>query len=319
MRHYSMRAALLAGAMLLAHGSAHAQQGRDALLSERVERLESALQKLEGSVYGNNAAARPPVDYNGASLGSNLPSSGAAASASFPASNPADLAVRITSIEESLQQLTGQVEQLTFRLGRVQSRLDSLDPTLAPTGDEGGMPSFPGGSPFPLAEDAPVSSSEGQGPQTSPNGGPTDLMGGTDMSAPAITVDLPDESAAAYDVAYQAVLAADYDRAEAALEAFVEKFPASPETPDAKLLLGEIYLATGANGDAARVFLDHVSSYENDPRAADAYLKLGMAFARLDRTADACQIFSVGEEKFPNLSPRLAERYNDEQAAAGCR
>jgi tol-pal system protein YbgF len=305
-RTLHFRSCLAAAAIAtLASGPALAQvQARPAGVvaqdrtQERLERVENALRDLQGVVY---SVERPAGDRAMADIPP--PASGGAGM-------NADAAVRLNQIEQALAELTGRVEELTYRLEQQQRVLDRLEGMRTP---EFGEPSN-----LPILDDdmnAPFPTDE----LGSAQGGPTDLIGDGGMparSGPVVT--LPDTPDAAYNLAYDSVLAADYPRAEAALEQFIEKFPDAEQVPEAKYLLGEVYLATGANGDAARVFLDHVSTYRDDRRSPEAYLKLGVAFSRLERTDEACKVFNAGEAKFTDMSERLKRRYESEKGAAGC-
>lgn len=288
----------------LAATTASQQVSADPRTDERLARLEVALRDLQGAVYAvEGQRAAKPVRGVPTSVPGALTVSAATAS---------DTALRLDAIEQALAELTGRVESLAFRLER-------LAPAGADFGGASTLPAIPGtANTYDPATDDPtaVDPSLTLPPAGAATAGPTSLV---TAPAAASVLALPDDPDAAYAQAYNSVLAADYPAAESALEAFVEKFPDAAQTPEAKYLLGEVYLATGANGDAARVLLDHVSTYKNDPRSPEAYLKLGVAFARLDRREEACRVFKAGEQKFPDLSDRLKRRYADEKAAAGCR
>lgn len=246
--------------------------------------MEKAIRDLQGVVYAGNGA---PSTYE---VGDNV-----------PAAARDELSVRLSALEEALADLTGQVETLTFRLRQQEEQIAKL--ASGPTPGYGAGTSLPGES---AVQNLPSDAT----------GGPADLMGGE--TPQTIPVDLPDDPDAAFEFAYEAVLAADYDRARRSLEAYIEKFPQSPRTPEAKFLLGEVYLATGANNAAARTFLDHVSTYKDDPRSPEAYLKLGISFARLDRPTEACRVFQVGQRKFTDIPASLRRRYEDEIRKNGC-
>ena len=281
--------------------------------AERIDRLENQLRDMQAVLYSVEETGRGnDRSFVPAGGGATLPGAGQM--------DEADMSLRIMSLEQSLAQLTGQVEELAFKLQRQQAILDRLEGQGAPEyGAPSGLPTIDG-----IQNGRPSGA-------TSPNNGPVDLMagerdnsgaggtmmGGAESAAPSLP-QLPDDPDRAFDEAYQSVLAADYDAAESKLEAYVEAFPDAPQTAEAKYLLGEIYLATGANGDAAKVFLDHVSTYPDDPRAAEVYLKLGISFVRLNRPEEACRVFNAGTKKFPNMDERLRARYGDERAKASC-
>ena len=259
---------------------------------ERLERVERQLRDLQGAVYSVERPQRPVGGTQAYPAGATLPG---------PGLSEADISVRVLEIEQSLAQLTGRVEELAYRMERQQEILERLEGMGTPEfGAPGTLPAIPG------AENPDLAAS-----------GPTDLLSGNAVE-PAPQVALPDDPDRAFDLVDDALAAADYDRAESLLEAFVEKFPEAPQTADAKFTLGEIYLATGANGEAARVFLDHVSTYKDDPKSPEAYLKLGIAFKRLNRPEEACRVFNAGVKKFPNMEARLATDFAEERAAASC-
>ena len=271
----------------------------------RIERLERAVSDLQGVVYSVEPDGR--VTRSGA-LGQGLGQvqSGAAR-------DEADLVVRLSDLEQEVARLTGRIEELTFRLAEQQRQIETVMDVMSGPGAATGESRAPTAAGGLSANDAAPVSTPGVGE------GPQDLSGASmdaDIAAPSVT--LPEDADAAYEMAYEALLAGDYDRAEAAFEAFVEAHPDAVQTPEAKYLLGEIYLATGAYAEAATLFLDHVRTYPDDPRAPEAYLKLGTSFARLDRTEEACKIFTAGERKFPDMPASVRARYAAERGKVTC-
>lgn len=285
--------------------------------AERLTRLENAVRDLQATLYsveGQQPGTRSmPMDGPLALSGGE---------------DGASTVVRIQSLERELARLTGEVEELRFRYREQQRQIETIIAVLG--GGEvgmGGEDEMAGGgtAPFPLAgsDQDPAGAAFGEvvgetPPQAGQTGAPADLRGSGPVAAAAPAFELPDNPDDAYDVAYEALLAGDYDRAEAAFEAFVERFPDAVQTADAKYLLGEIYLAGEAYAKAATVFLDHVRAYPDDPRAPEAYLKLGTAFSRLDKTDEACRIFEAARSKFPQMSGGVAARLRTERQRAGC-
>ena len=274
----------------------------------RIDRLERAVSDLQGVVYSVEASGRvvPSAAVTQAGVGQ-----------AARGVDGADTVVRLADLEQEVARLTGRIEELTFRLAEQQRQLDTVMAVMSgpsasgATGAAGvmGAPSAAGG----LA--ANEGSADVMGPQDL---GGEPMMGSGPDETLAPSVDLPDDADAAYELAYEALLAGDYDRAEAAFEAFVERHEDAVQLPEAKYLLGEIYLATGAYAEAATLFLDHVRAYPDDPRAPEAYLKLGTAFARLDRVEEACKIFTAGERKFPDMPASVRARYAAERGKVAC-
>ena len=266
---------------------------------DRIERLEGQVRDLQAVVY---AAERPGAPIRQGGSAQARPGPGVETFGSNDV-------LKIAELEQEIARLTGRIEELTFRLANQQRQLDTI---MAVLGDTRGGQAAPADTP----DDASMPTGDTMGaPQTA--SAPTDLAG----AAPPreeVAVSLPPGEDDAYDLAYEALLAGDYARSEAAFEAYVEQFPEGVRTAEAKYLLGEIYLATGAYAEAATVFLDHVKSYPDDVRAPEAYLKLGTAFARLDKPEEACKVFRVGASKFPQMSASVRARFEAEQRKAGC-
>lgn len=302
---YTVRAGIAAalltsmmGGSAVAQVQANPAAARGDRVEERLIRLENQLRDLQGALYSVEGPQRPLGGTQNFPSGAVLPPDGPSA---------ADTSIRVLQLEQSIAELTGRVEELAYRLERQQEIIERLEGA--------GSPEFGAPSRLPGIDGI-------DNPDRGTTGGPVDLLSGEDTGEPegpmTPSVMLPDDPDRAYDEAYQSVLAADYETAEAKLEAFVAKFPEATQTAEAKFMLGEIYLATGANGEAARIFLDHVSNYKDDPRSPEAYLKLGIAFTRLNRPEEACRVFNAGLKKFPNMEQRLATKYAEERAAAVC-
>ncbi len=282
--------------------------------TERLMRLENAVRDLQAELYSVEPG-RAQRDTGPITLGAPQPQQGPEAAATT---------VRLGQLERQMQELTGRVEELTYRLSQQQRQIDTLMEVMgrADETDPLGPPAFgQGEEDFPFDEDAqaelpPIAADEDAGPTDLRGGGAGLAEAGAEPAAPA--VELPADPEAAYDVAYDALLAGDYDEAEAAFEAYLEAFPDSEQTPDARYLLGEIYLATGAYAEAATAFLEHVRAYPDDSRSPEAYLKLGTAFARLGKTEEACKVFGAGAAKFPDASASVKARLSAERDRASC-
>ena len=288
----------------------------------RIDRLEAELRDLQSVVY---SAERPgaPVRQGTEPSGRERPvrrdaSEPARAEPSL-ATRPDDV-LRIAELEREMAELTGRIEELSFRLAGQQRQVETI---LAVLGEadaaRAGVGAVPSGAED--TDDADLAADADAGEDE--DGAPVDLSGGEAATGRQATagqsaVSLPDDPDEAYEVAYDALLAGDYARSEAAFEAYLDAFPDGVQAPEAEYLLGEIYLATESYTRAANTFLRHVQSYPDDPRAPEAYLKLGTSFARLDKPEEACRVFRVGRSKFPQMSAGVRARFDAEGRRAEC-
>ncbi len=294
-------------------------------MSDRLSRLESALQDLQGVVYsvegGSSYTADDPL------AGYPIPEG--------TGNYSDDLSVRISQLERELQSLTGRIEQVMYTSEQNSRRLDTLTQILS------GDPNIASTMPTQQAEPLEPGSfneqyknlSGGSAPVQAPapvTGGPTSLSGAGAFSGTTIepvaeapakadcSATMPGEVNGDFDYAFNALLNGDYATAECGFSTFLTRYPSDPRAPDAQFRLGEIYLATGANVEAAKAFLNHVKTWPNDSRAPESYLKLGTAYARLGKKEQACQIFTVMSSKYPNASLNVRQKLAVERGAAGC-
>lgn len=249
----------------------------------RLEALEEQIQDLQGVVYGADAATGANVSYQGANPGGQSAGAGAAG----------DTAVRIGALESEVQSLTGQIEELNYRLNQHQEQMRRFIEL-----------EFPG---YASALEG------GQGDYSPANavvGGPVDLVGGNGMDDGGF--DSPDS---AFRAGRAALLEARYAEAELAFVSLIEDYPNDVLASDASFYLGETYLAQGDLGAAARTYLEFIRTYPQDDRAPEAHLKLGQAFARADKSNEACRVWQRGLDQYPRMDSDIRRRITDTREA----
>ncbi len=223
--------------------------------------------------------------------------------------------VRVSELEREIQLLTGQIEELTYRLELSNQRLNAVSAALSGEGPAMAIPATGGVSSAGTAARGPVDLTSGDPiadqidqsavPDSSPS------FGGGDIT-------LPLDPDAAYIYASGFLMQGDYQSAKSAFELYVEAFPNHSRTPEAQFRLGEIHLALGENAAAADVFISHIRNYPNDQRASEAYLKLGTAFSRLEKSSEACTVFKTMKTKFPNAPAPVTQRADLEMNRINC-
>jgi len=228
---------------------------------------------------------------------------------------PNDVMARLDRAEARIRELTGQVEELAFRLHQTQLQLQAA---------MGGQP-LPEVAAVPVPNSGAVAQPPAQVVVVPPQNQPIDLTamakGGAEQPvavvAPAQVVSLGNPGAD-YERAYAAILAGDYVLAEASFRAFLTTYPGDPRVSDAQYWLGESLFARGNYRDAADEFLAGYKSYPNSGKAADTLLKLGLSLAGLGEREAACSTYAEVLKKYPNSSNALRQRVTTEQAVARC-
>lgn len=227
---------------------------------------------------------------------------------------PNDVLGRLDRAEARIRELTGQVEELAFRLRQTQDQLSAVTGQPVP----GALPQTASQNTAPLTTGATVVAPVPAGNQ------PIDLtamaQGGAQpapAAAPTQVASLGDPGAD-YERAYAAILAGDYVLAEASFRAFIVAFPSDARLPDAQYWLGESLFARAQYRDAADEFLAGYKSYPQSGKAADTLLKLGLSLAGLGEREAACSTYAEVLKKYPNSSNALRQRVQTEQAVARC-
>lgn len=127
--------------------------------------------------------------------------------------------------------------------------------------------------------------------------------------------DDPDE---VYRNAYQFILSGDYGTAETGFRDHITRFPADPQTADARFWLGEAQLGQKKYRDAAETLLAANKEFPSARKAPDMLLKLGVSLVGLNQRDVACATFTEIGRRYPDISGALKERVKQEQALASC-
>jgi tol-pal system protein YbgF len=93
-----------------------------------------------------------------------------------------------------------------------------------------------------------------------------------------------------------------YEAAQNAFTAFLQKSPKDIRVPDATYWLGETYSQRGRHTEAAEQYLKLSTDYPKSPRAPDGLLRLGMSLSALGAKEQACATFQEVGRKYPTAS-----------------
>lgn len=296
--------------------AALAQSAND--LQARLNRVENEVQTLSRALFRGE---QPPADF--------------AASAVLPHAGQADLDVRLSQIENDIRTLTGKVEEQSFTIGQMQTRLDKAlsdaDMRLRAleTSSRIGVPSVPGGMgavtgglapqqggapypPGPFASSSPTAGSLGtltQGGVPIPGGAIPPVLAGGGSG---------DDPAGVYGRAFAILQGGDYGGAAQAFEAFLAQYPQDPLAPNAQYWLGESYYARQDYAQAARVFAEAYRKYPKSSKTPDNLLKLALSLAGQGQKDDACVALGQLRSEYPDGAGPVLARAGEESKKLGC-
>jgi tol-pal system protein YbgF len=331
---------VIAATSSLSVAPAMAQSSDVQPLVNTINRLERQLQALERTVYRGGPR---PAGASGTSAGS----TGVA-----PPAAVSQLQLKTSQLEEQMRGLTGQIEEIGFKVNQISARLDRLvadvDFRLRALEGTGGQPNAATGAPAPDLRTPPaannIASNQSSRATTAGSLGTvsqsqldaararlkTPAGNATDPApqpapqqanaSPSGTVALPEGSPEdRYNYARSFLMRRDFPGAEQALRAFVETYPDNELTGAAQYWLGETYSVRNDFGTAARTFAGGFQRYPDSNKAPDNLLKLGMSLAALERTEDACITLGKLASEYPKSSASIKQRAQSERTRLQCK
>lgn len=247
--------------------------------AKRVERMEKVVRELRAIVFQGRDTGKPVVVQ--------------------PAETDAQIAAlneRVGDLEQTLTKLNGQNETANFELTKanraaadqkargdmLEQRLATLEKTLA------------------------------------------DLQANAaaQVAAPAVGMSPPPappaDPAVAFKQAKDLLLAGDYGNAEQAFSAYVNNYPESIRTPEAKYWWGETLFVREAYSDAAGAYIGAIRGWPQTTWAPDATLKLARAMVALKKTTDACRTLDELSKRYPKAPAQVVSRAASTRVAAKC-
>ena len=244
----------------------------------------------------------------------------------------ADAELRLQQLESQVRMLTGQVEELTFTVRRLQSLLEQSGGSVPAGGQQrGAVQPAPGvGAPPRDLGQLPVGG--GAAPATNhtfnqgASNGPVDLsalngdLSGTPApspSSPAAQNAAP-TSNSALDNVRNLQVSGRYAMAADAARTVLTDNPTGAVAGEARYLLGEALLAQRDYRAAANQFLENYTADPNGARAPDSLLKLGTALNGLGEREAACSSLEEFFGAYPNVSGSLRAQAEAERRAANC-
>jgi len=273
---------------------------RDAPVGARVDKLESEMRAVQRKVFPGGAgmmvepqiapSAPNPVEAAG------VPASGAIT----------DLSARVTSLEQQLASMTGQIEQGQYRLRQLEDQFaeyrKATDAKLA--APPAATPVQPVGGPDVTVPEAP----EPAGDKSAAN------------SANVTRPSTGDGAEDGYLYGFRLWEAKRYGDAVTALKKVVADYPKSRRASYAQNLIGRAYLDDGKPSLASIAFYDNYKKFPDGERAPDSLYYLGSALVKLDKAADACKVYGELVDVYgATISAKMKADVAKARVAAKCK
>ncbi len=288
---FSPRAALfaLAFSMVALSGPALGQAYDPYNMEDRLQRIEEQLRDLQEQVYQGGGS--------GGGGGGNVS------------------AQRLSDMEQSIRNLTGQVEQFGYDIRTIKDKLTQLETETnfrlnQLEGNPGGSPPASAGTDGGTGGGTPAT------PSATPDGG-APKPPGTIGNVPAPQAGGDVESM--YNTAMDHLTRAEYDDALKLFKQVVAQYPQSDEAAQAQYWIADIHYVRKDYESAAVAFAEVLKKYPNAGRGPEAMLKLGLSLINLDRKKDGCTTLAAIKGKYPKASDAILGRADREAKKAGCK
>lgn len=270
---------------------AAAQQGAD--LARRVEKLERDTSVLNQQVFRGQAPSLPPT------------------STITGASAVAGLEVRVQQLEASVAQATGQMEELSYRMARLQDALNKLTgdvefrfQELEKAAAANSTTPAPPSTSASANSVAPAPTPPQAVPAARPSTPPVQTLG-TMPAAKSATAGTSTDPQQLYNDAFERLRKTDYAGAEVLLQSLIRDYPNHSLLSNAQYWLGETYYARKDYRQAAVAFAQGYQAYPKGNKAADSLLKLGQSLAALNQKSDACLTFDRLLAEYKDISSSM--------------
>ncbi|GHE92827.1 tol-pal system protein YbgF [Aliiroseovarius zhejiangensis] len=216
------------------------------------------------------------------------------------ATGTGSLTERVATIESELSRLTGQTEQLQFRIDSIvkdgTNRIGDLEFRLV---------ELEGGDVTKLGETSTLGGGE---VPTAPAPAPA--------PAQPLATELAVGEKQDFDAAGAALEAGEFEEAATLYATFIETYPGGPLTAEAHFQRGEALTGLGDIKSAARAYLNAFSGAPNSDRAPDALFRLGNALGGLGQISEACATLAEVGKRFPGTP--AVEDATAARASLGC-
>ncbi|MGK6322280.1 YbgF trimerization domain-containing protein [Sphingomonas sp. DT-51] len=264
-----------------------------AQIEGRVGKLEAEMRAVQRKVFpgGAGAMVEPQI----------APSTAPVDAAGVPATSAlTDITARVTSLEQQMASMTGQIEQTQYKLRQLEQQFEDYRKATDAKLTQPVAPAPGAGDTGVIVPQAPAAAPADAGAGEQPSSG--------------------DPAEDAYLAGYRLWQAKNYAAAEAQLKKVVATYPKHRRASFAQNLLGRSYLDEGKPSLASIAFYDNYKKYPDGERAPDSLYYLGTALLKLDKPADACKVYGELTDVYGDkISPGLKADVAKARTAAKCK
>ena len=259
---------------------------------ERMDRIEHDLQIMQRQLARGESAPAATGDA-GAAI-----------------SNPAQLEVRLSGIEEQMRSLRGKMEENENGVRKMNEALDKFQKDTEFRFNE-----LSAGNKLVAADAAAAKPGAAPAPSGTAAGASKPAVATADAEPAQSNFASPREH---YNYAFRLLNQTQYEASAASFEAFTKKYPKDPLIGNAYYWEGETYYIRRDYVNASDNFRKGFESMPEGPKAADNLLKLAMSLDAMKHDKEACLVLQQISTKFKKSAASVADKAEQEQKRIGC-
>lgn len=251
-------------------------------VQNQLQQMQAQLQQVQANGSGGGGNAPAPADNGG---GSGL---------------TAQLLQRVSTLEDEVRSLTGQMQQLQNQVNTQNAQLSKQIGDITFQMQNGGAPA--GGTAAGVAAGAAAGQAAGAGSSAAPGAGP--------VAAATPETLLQQGNIALHDGKYQT--------SEGVAREILAKHRSSPRAYDAQYLLAQSLQGQGRYQEAALAFDDAYNMNHKGKKAPNALLGLSMTLAAIKQNSAACDTLTTLHAQFPKPPAYLVQPIAAQHKRLGC-
>ncbi len=273
-------------------------------LADRLDRIEDALKGVQKKLSNNYVGSAKKPDKDDSSGDDKLDA----------------MLMQLQETEQTLRQLTGEVETVKFAQDGLQDRIDRISADMAVRFEETEKKL--------LAAEEKIKRLEAEKTAAENARKEAEKKKKEQQAAAAKTAKEKEQQIKEkygkkkpkelYDEAFASIKKQHYKTAQAQFEAFLVLYPKDALAGNAQYWLGESFFARSMFSQAAVAFAEGFKSYRDSQKAPDNLFKLGVTMAKLNKKEEACIAFKNFAKEYPKVSDSMKKRLEKEIQKLSC-
>ncbi len=273
-------------------------------LADRLDHIEEALKGVQKKLSNNYVGSTKQPDKDNPDSGDKLDA----------------MLMQLQETEQSLRQVTGELETIKFAQDGMQEKLDRINADMSVRFTEMEKKLQAAQEKIKNLEDEKAMAEKAKKEAEKKK---KEQQAADEKNARQKEQQIKDKYGKKtpkelYDDAFASIKKQQYKTAQAQFEAFLALYPKDALAGNAQYWLGESFFARSMFSQAAVAFAEGFKNYRDSQKAPDNLFKLGVTMAKLKKKEEACIAFKNFTKEYPKVSDSMKKRLDKEVQKLSC-